>query len=109
MSKKYLCIQRSIPGASQTPPSPAEMQAMWAEFNAWREKFAANLVDLGGKLAATGKIVTSAGISDGPFIESKELIGGFMIVAAEDYDAACAVVRAMPMLGGSSIEVRELA
>jgi hypothetical protein len=109
MSKKYLCIQRSIPGSSGPPPSPAQMQEMWAAFNAWREKFAGNLVDLGGKLAASGKVVTSAGVADGPFIESKELIGGFMILAAEDYEAAVAIVRAMPMLGGSSIEVRELA
>src|SRR5689334_228902 len=100
MPKKYLCIQRSAPAAA-SPPSPAEMQEMWAAFNAWRETFEANLVDLGGKLAPTGKVVTSAGVSDGPFIESKELVGGFMIVSADDYAGAVAIVRAMPMLGGS--------
>lgn len=51
---KYLCLQRSIPGAGATTekPSPAQMQAMYAKFNEWREEFLQNLVDLGGKLGA---------------------------------------------------------
>lgn len=48
---------------------------------AWKEKFAANIVDLGGKLAPGGKIMTASDVTDGPFIEAKELIGGYMIIA----------------------------
>jgi len=70
MSKQnYLCIQRSQSGKCEKP-SPAQMQEMFAKFNAWREKFQENLVDMGGKLAG-GKVVTSEGATDGPFVEAK--------------------------------------
>jgi len=38
---KYLCLQRALPGQGKDAdkPSPAQMQAMYAKFNEWREKF----------------------------------------------------------------------
>jgi len=109
-TQKYLFIRRSPPGQQQQP-SPAQMQEMYAVFNAWKEKFKANILDMGGKLKAGGKILTASGVTDGPFVEAKEIIGGFMIVAAESYDRALEVAREMPvpMTPGSSIEIREVA
>jgi hypothetical protein len=106
---KYMCIQRSQPGP-QPQPSPAQMQEMFASFNAWKEKFKAEILDMGGKLRPGGKILTSAGVTDGPFVEGKEIVGGFMVVAAESYERALEVARESPGLRpGSSIEIRELA
>ena len=107
---KYMCIQRSAPGKKE-PPSPAQMQEMYAVFSAWKEKFKANIVDMGGKLLPGGKILTASGVTDGPFIEAKEIVGGYMVVLAEDWERALEVARESPGLGmpGSSIEVRELA
>jgi hypothetical protein len=84
---------------------------MYAAFNAWKEKFKDNIVDMGGQLKPGGKIVTASGITDGPFIEVKELVGGFMIVAAESYERALEVARESPgvMMPGSSVEIREIA
>jgi hypothetical protein len=84
---------------------------MYAAFNAWKEKFKDNIVDMGGQLKPGGKIVTASGVTDGPFIEVKELVGGFMIVAAESYERALEVARGSPgvMMPGSSVEVREIA
>jgi hypothetical protein len=109
-TQKYLFIQRSVPGKRE-PPSPAQLQEMYAAFNAWREKFKDNIVDMGGQLKPGGKIVTASGVTDGPFIEVKELVGGFMIVAAESYERALEVARESPgvMMPGSSVEVREIA
>lgn len=109
-TQKYLFIQRSPPGKQQ-PPSRAQMQEMYAAFNAWKEKFKANIVDMGGKLKPGGKIVTASGVTDGPFVEAKEIVGGFMIVSAESYDRALEVAREGPglMMTGSSIEIREMA
>ena len=108
--RKYLLIQRSAPG-KQEPPSPAQMQEMYAAFNAWKEKFTANIVDMGGKLKSEGKVLTSSGVMDGPFVEVKEVVGGYMVVAAESYDRALEVARECPGLirPGSSVEIRELA
>src|SRR5688572_13111965 len=79
---KDLFLHRSPPrDATQKPqpPSPEEMQAMFQKWNAWKAKFEQHIVDWGDKLKAGGKVVGADAVSDGPFIESKEVIGGFMI------------------------------
>jgi hypothetical protein len=108
---KYLCLQRGLPGAGapNAKPSPAEMQAMYAKFNEWREKFQKNLVDLGGKLGA-GRIAVPEPAPDGPLVEVKEIVGGYMIVSAENLDEAIQVARECPGLvrPGSGVEVIEI-
>lgn len=108
-STKYLFIQRSQPGPRQQP-TPAQMQEMFAAFNAWKEKFKDNIVDMGGKLKPGGKILTASGMTDGPFVEAKEIAGGFMIVSADSYERALEVARESPGLSGpgASIEIREI-
>ncbi len=107
--QNYLCIQRSQPGNGEKP-SPAKMEEMYAAFNAWKEKFQENIVDMGGKLNGGGKIVTSEGATDGPFVEAKEVIGGYMIVSAETLDEAAVVASECPGLvrPGSGVEVIEI-
>ena len=108
---KYLCLQRSLPGGEThaEKPSPAQMQAMYARFNEWRETFQTNLVDLGGRLGA-GRLTTAAPAPDGPFIEVKELVGGYMIVSAASLDEAVEIARGCPGLvrPGSGVEVIEI-
>lgn len=108
---KYLCLQRSLPGrdASGDKPSPANMQAMYEKFNQWREKFHANLVDVGGRLGQ-GKLVLPDPAPDGPFVEVKELVGGYMIVSATDIEEATRIARECPGLlhPGSGVEVIEI-
>ena len=107
--RNYLCIQRSQPGKGDKP-SAAQMREMYAKFSAWKEKFQENIVDMGGKLKGGGKVVTSGGATDGPFVETKEVVGGFMIVSAESMEEAVEVVRQSPGVWtpGSSVEVREI-
>ena len=107
-NKQYLCIQRSS-GGSSADVTPAQMEAMYAQFHAWMAKFKQNIVNLGGKLGG-GKVVTATGATDGPFAESKEVIGGFMIIAADSLEEAIQVARECPgvVMPGSSVEVREI-
>ena len=109
LTQKYLCMYRGAP--SQNKPSPAQMQEMFAAFNQWKEKFKANIVDMGSKLKPSGKVVTASSVMDGPYAEAKEIVGGFMIVTADDYEGAVAVVKAMPMMQspGACVEIREMA
>jgi hypothetical protein len=106
---KYLCMQRSLPGATGERPSPNQMQEMYARFGAWQEKFKKNLVDLGGKLG-DGRLVTTETVADGPFVEVKELVGGYMIVSAKSLEEAIEVARECPGLvrSGSGVEVIEI-
>jgi hypothetical protein len=87
------------------------MQEMYAVFNAWKEKFRANILDLGDSLKPGGKVLSASGVTDGPFVELKEIVGGFMIVAAESYEGALEIARECPgiLRPGSSVEIRELA
>jgi hypothetical protein len=108
---KFLCLQRSLP-AGETPadkPSPAQMQAMYDKFTAWRERFEANLVDLGGKLGK-GQLATPVPAPDGPFVEVKELVGGYMILVAANLEEAVRIARECPGLvrPGSGVEVIEV-
>jgi hypothetical protein len=109
-SQRYLVFLRSAPG-KQEPPAPEQMQEMYAAFNAWKEKFKANIVDMGGKLKPGGKIVTASRVMDGPFAEAKEVIGGYMVVAAESYEHAIEIARGCPgvVRPGTSVEIREIA
>jgi hypothetical protein len=108
---KYLCLQRSLPGGGGDGerPSPAQMQAMYAKFDEWRARFHNELVDLGGRLGA-GRLVVSGPTPDGPFVEVKELVGGYMIVSAASLEEACGIARECPgvVRPGSGIEVFEI-
>jgi hypothetical protein len=108
---KFLCLQRKLPGGETDgeKPSPAEMQAMYGRFTEWRERYQSHLVDLGGRLG-TGRLATAEPVSDGPLIEVKELVGGYMIVSAASLEEAIQVARECPGLvrPGSGVEVIEI-
>jgi hypothetical protein len=91
---KYLSFIRHSESYRQTPPPPALMEAM-GEF-VEREKKAGTLVDTGGLLASDqGFKVRLAGgkitVTDGPFTETKEVIGGWAILEADSKEEALRV------------------
>lgn len=110
MTKKFMCVLRNSDGGCKEP-SPAEMDEAYAKFQQWHEKFADNIADMGGKLG-DGKVLSGEGVTDGPFMEIKEIVGGFMIVTAETIDEAVAVVHACPPVAASlattTVEIREI-
>jgi len=108
---KYLFVYRTPVDADARQPSPEEMQAMFQQWNAWKERFKANILDLGDGLLPTGKVLKAGVVTDGPFIEAKEVVGGFSIVSTETYEQALDVARACPMTfaPGYSIEIRQMA
>lgn len=59
----------------------------------------------------TGRIVRRRGgqtsVTDGPYAETKEHLGGFMLIEARDIDEAVAIAAKSPMAAMGSIEVRE--
>ena len=111
--RRYLVLFRNQPGGGgggQAGPSPEQMQQMFAAYNAWKEKFKDAILDMGDKLKPEARIVTASGVADGPFAETKELVCGYMIVAADDFDGAIEVVKACPasQFPGTAMEIREL-
>jgi hypothetical protein len=92
--------------------SPSDMQAIVQRYVNWRESNAGKVVG-GQKLAdGSGRVMRKRGealsVSDGPFVEAKEVLGGFFVVQAESYDAAQAIANTCPHLEFGSIELRRM-
>lgn len=107
--KRYLVFLRSVPGKGEAP-SPDQMKQMYSAFEAWRQRHSSSIVDLGGRLGPDGKVVRTTGVTDGPFTEAKEVVGGYMIIVADGIEAAVEIARECPgvVRPGSSVEVRPI-
>ena len=91
--------------------SPEEMQKAIEKYMAWTKKpFTVDSKRLGED---PGKVVRPsngrAHTADGPFSETKEVLGGFYLIEARDYDEAVARASEHPHVEyGGTIEVRKL-
>ena len=103
---KFLFIYREST-EKRAKPSPEEMQALAGQWYAWMQKFSAAIVPGGDGLKHTGRVVKAGLVTDGPYVEAKEIIVSFTIIQAENYDAALAIARECPP--GHTIEIREFA
>lgn len=63
----------------------------------------------GQPLARTGRVVRGPEreVTDGPYVEAKDMVLGFIVIEASDIDAAVALAAGCPMVqGGGSVEIR---
>lgn len=109
--KQYLLSVSTIDGAPAR--SIEEMQQAYDRVNAFNDELQAggSWVFAGGLLPAdTATVVRSEGdetiVTDGPFTESKEHIGGFWIVQVEDLDAALDLAAKAARACSKPVEVR---
>lgn len=109
----YLLFLREDPSVFEHV-SPAEMQAIIQKYTDWKRRLQeAGRLTGGEKLQdGTGRVLRkTAGqtsITDGPYTESKEIIGGLFEIRAEDYEAAVAIAGECPHLEYGAIEIREI-
>ena len=93
--------------------TPDEMQRHMQKWHAWIGEGLQKgwLRDPGDALTPEGRVVNARKVvTDGPFVESKEVVGGFSIVQADSIDAAGKLAKDCPgLLIGGSVEVRQLA
>jgi len=95
--------------------SNEQIEAVISEYMAWSQKLGAE-----GKLVGGQKLRDEGGrhlsgyngdfrVTDGPFAEAKEVIGGFFSITAADYDEAVEISKECPHLKyGGRIELREI-
>jgi hypothetical protein len=109
MAKFMLIYRDSVP--APTPPSPEEMQGFLALWGEWFQQCGASIVDGGDALAPTGRVLGAGGtVTDGPYIEGKEMLGGYSVVQADSYEAAVEIAKLCPIAKiGMQIEIREFA
>jgi hypothetical protein len=107
---KFLFIYRR-PLGTEPPSSPEELQAIYATWMAWKTKFNQEIIDLGDGLKPGGAVYKNGVLTDGPFIESKEIMGGYSIVQTTSLARAAEIAKECPnnRRPGASIEIRELA
>ena len=92
--------------------TPEQMEAMTKRWMDWIAGIAAQgkLTDRGNRLAGTGKVLKGNNIvTNGPYTEIKESIGGYSLVKAGSYDEAVDLAKGCPILTvGGNVEVREI-
>jgi hypothetical protein len=104
---EYLLLSR---GQWDPEKSKEEIQAAIDNFYDWYEQLVAQGKFKRGHRLATGtKRVSRSGITDGPFAEAKELIGGYWFIVANSLSEAAGLASENPCLAcGLSYEVRPI-
>ena len=89
--------------------SPEEIQAIIQKYGEWIQSMGGH----GQKLRdGEGRIVLREAdrvtVTDGPYTESKEILGGYFLLEADDYDTVSKLVEDCPHLEFGSIEIRRV-
>jgi hypothetical protein len=92
--------------------SPELMQQDMMKWKAWIDKIAAQGKYVGGQpLQPHGKVLSGKlkKITDGPFAETKEILGGYFHIKADSYEDAVEISKEYPGFeNDGSVEVREI-
>jgi hypothetical protein len=110
--KEFLMIFRQAAAPDQAPPSPDQMQATMRLWQDWIKGIAARnrLVSSGNSLDPDGRVMHSGElVTNGPYVEVKEAVGGYIIVRADSIDQAIGLAAGCPILAvGGNVEVRAI-
>jgi len=110
--KEYLLLFRGG-NSSMAAQSQEEKQKHMKKWMDWMGNLAKEgLLVSAQPLNGTGKQITGSSkvVSDGPFIEGKEMVGGYLICRSESYDGAVEISKDCPILEfvDGKVEAREI-
>ena len=96
-----------------TSASPEQMQQTMQKWRSWFKELGekGHLKDIGHPLENAGKVVKGKqkAVTDGPFAEAKDVVGGFTLIQARDLEQAAELSKGCPILEvGGSVEVRPI-
>ena len=97
----------------ETAVSPDQMQRTMEKWLVWMKDLTAkgHVIDLGHPLDEGGTVVQGKDklVIDGPFAEAKDIVGGYMLIKAQDLAQATEIALGCPILEvGGSVEVRPI-
>ena len=100
-------------GGERSAQSPEQMQQQMQRWMGWLKDLTdqGHIKDPGHPLERTGKLVRGRqkAVTDGPFAEAEEVIGGYSIVKARDLAQAVELTAGCPILDGDGfVEVRPI-
>ncbi|HET9234904.1 MAG TPA: YciI family protein [Candidatus Eisenbacteria bacterium] len=92
-------------------PSPADMQAGYVKWKSWMEKYAKEILAQpparsGPKPGGAAAVCRGEAVTDGPFVEGKEVVGGWSFIEAESVARAVEIAKEVPMF--KSVEILEI-
>jgi len=98
----------------EAPASPEDMQKKTAKWMTWFKDLSEKgyVKSLGEPLQPIGKVVKGEKkqVTDGPYAEAKDVIGGYSIIMARNIDHALELSLGCPIFeDGGSVEVRPIA
>lgn len=105
---KFLYLFRNDPTVLKSL-SPEQMERRLKRTLEWIESLRMKGHFQGGvRLEGEGRVIrgTSRTVSDGPYVESKDMVGGYLLIEAGDLDQAMALTEGCPLVEGGSVEVR---
>jgi hypothetical protein len=105
---QFLIIVR---GSDHSVASPEQMQARLALFGEWVQKVLAGRFVSGAPLEDSDARLLKSKTevhTDGPFIESKEMISGYIVINAADIKEAVELTKECPLLSQFQLEVRKI-
>jgi len=108
MNDYLIAIHRDLK-SEDASPSPQQMQEAIKPFQDWIEKIASEgkLVSPPRRWDLKGKVVRQNTITNGPYAEIKESLGGMFVIRANDYEEAVEIAKACPILKyGVTVEIR---
>lgn len=110
--KDFLLIFRRDVVTSEPVLSPETIQAMMKPWQDWMGSLAAQnkLVDAGNRLQPQGSVIKPGSVvTNGPYVEVKEAVGGYTIIRAGSLEEATELSKGCPIFQrGGSVEVREI-
>ena len=108
---KFMYLFRSNPTVAYRSMSPEQMQLVLKKWMDWKDALekTGHVRLFGERLDGTGKVVRGKDktVTDGPYVEVKDFIQGYMLVEAEDIDQAIELAKGCPILEyDGTVEVR---
>lgn len=108
---KFVFLYRNA-AAPTEQPSPAEMQAGYMQWKAWMGKYQREILEQpparsGPKPGGAVAVCRGGVVTDGPYVEGKEIVGGWSFIEAESLQRAIEVAKEVPMF--TSVEIIEIA
>jgi len=108
---KFLLLYRKSPEPREQP-SAADMQAGYVKWKEWMTKHSKEILEQspprsGPKPGGAAAVCRAGAVTDGPYVEGKEVVAGWSFVEVESFGHAVEIAKEVPMF--PSVEILEIA
>src|SRR5262245_55762515 len=109
---EFMLLFRLDITSKDAQPSPEQLEIYMKQYHEWVGGIAAQNKFVGGQGLSTEGRVLGHGrvVTDGPYVETKESIAGYITIRAKDFDEAVQLSLNCPMLNGkgNTVEIRQI-